>query len=381
MYVIGILSFILLLSTLVGAPVLPELSKELGASDTQVPIIVSSALATVVVLQFFSGTLADRFNPKRLLLVGALLGSVSSLLCVVATDWSQLLALRIIGGVADAISMPVLLLITATLGKDKPGKFFGILRSSQGLSFIAGPALGAAFSLISLRSPFLIDGILSLVAVVAIALLMRDEVKKEGEHAPNPNLLKTLKTIFIDKRIYAYILLGMSALFGFSIVYTFVASKSKILGFTPWQLGLIITAGALVFTIVSFFTGILSDRGYRKHMVITSQIIIITSGIGLALWGNSYTSIILIYSLFCAGEAMAFLLSFVYGAKIFESRHMGTAMGAFDSVIDLSLMIGPIIGISVYAATQQFAPVFYIVCIPAVLGLVGMTFHRAFDVK
>ena len=79
-----------------------------------------------------------------------------------AVHWLQLLSLRIIGDIADAIAMPALLAITASPGGDKPGKFFGILRRRQGLSFVIGPALGGALSFVSLRSLFLVDGISSL---------------------------------------------------------------------------------------------------------------------------------------------------------------------------------------------------------------------------
>ena len=163
MYAIGLMAFIIFLITLVSLPVLPRLSTELGAETYQIPIVVPAALATVVVAQFFAGALADRFSRQRLILVGTALGSVSSLLCLIASDWVHLVVLRVLGGVADAISMPALLAITSTLGKDAPGRFFGILRSSQGLSFVVGPAMGAFDSLMDLS--LLIAPLLGVVAL------------------------------------------------------------------------------------------------------------------------------------------------------------------------------------------------------------------------
>ncbi len=60
MYGVGIVAFILFLSTLIGVPVLPQLSKDLGAGAIAIPIVVSAALATVAIAQFFTGILADR---------------------------------------------------------------------------------------------------------------------------------------------------------------------------------------------------------------------------------------------------------------------------------------------------------------------------------
>ena len=80
MYGIGLFAFILILSTLIGVPVLPRLSQELGAPNAVIPIILSASLVTVVLAQFFTGILADKWSKRSLILIGALLGSASSLL-------------------------------------------------------------------------------------------------------------------------------------------------------------------------------------------------------------------------------------------------------------------------------------------------------------
>lgn len=86
MYAIGVMAFIIFLSSLVSLPILPQLSTQLGAQTYQIPIVVSAALATVVVAQFFAGALADRYSRQRLILIGTLLGSISSLLCLLAAE-------------------------------------------------------------------------------------------------------------------------------------------------------------------------------------------------------------------------------------------------------------------------------------------------------
>lgn len=262
MYGIGILAFILFLSTLIGVPVLPALSEELGAKTTEIPIVVSAALATVVVVQLFTGSLADRYSKRVLILTGALIGSISSLLCVVATDWTQLLILRIAGGIADAISMPALLAVTASLGKAQPGKFFGILRSSQGLSFAIGPALGSLFSLVSIRTPFIADGLFSLVAFVVATALLKDTDKTKPEH--DLRLFQGLSSAFSNKRVYIYLLMGISGLFGWGILGSFVPTKAQLLSLEAWQIGLILSGGAFIFSFVSYTVGALSDRFGRK---------------------------------------------------------------------------------------------------------------------
>lgn len=366
MYSIGTVTFVLFLSTLIGVPVLPALSIELGAPDTLVPLVISASLATVVVVQFFTGVLADRYSVRILVLIGALLGGISSILCVFATDWTQLLAWRIVGGVADAIAMPALLVLTSTLAKDRPGKFFGILRGSQGLSYVVGPALGSGFSLVSLRTPFIFDGVLSLVAFVVSFILLKNTEKTHAEH--DIKLFKGLKTTFADKRVYLYLLMGISGFFAYGILASIVPTKGQLTGLASWQIGLIITIGSAVFSLVSYTVGALSDKYGRKKFVIASQVIIAGSVAGL-VFSDSFITLLVCYCLFTVGETTTFLLSFVYASEAFERKYMGTSMAVFDSVIDLTLFFGPLIAVSVFSITDNLTPVFIIAGIPALLAV------------
>ena len=369
MYAIGIIAFVLFLSTLIGVPVLPALSKELGADSTEIPIVVSAALVTVVLAQFGSGFLADRYSKRRLLLIGSLCGSLSSFLCVVATQWSQLLLFRILGGLADAITMPALLAVTATLGQDQPGKFFGILRGSQGLSFVAGPLLGSLFSLHSLRFPFMVDGVCSLIAFGVIYTLFQDTGKAQAEHSLS--MFRGIKTVFVQPGVYLYLLLGVSGMWSFGILYSFVPTKAELLGLHAWQIGLIMGGGAMIFSLVSYSIGRLSDRFGRYPFVLAAQLGILVSGISLLL-SQCFLSLGLSYALFCVGETMTFLLSFVYAATAFKKEYMGMSMGIFDSLMDLALFIGPLLAISAHKTFGSLDSVFILAIFPA-----GITFFAA----
>ena len=84
-HLLALVTFILFLSTQIGVPSLPRLSAEMGANPQEMAAVLSSALMTLVALQFFSGVLADRFGRRAVLVVGAALGGLTSLLCVFVT--------------------------------------------------------------------------------------------------------------------------------------------------------------------------------------------------------------------------------------------------------------------------------------------------------
>ena len=366
MYAIGVMAFIIFLSNLVSLPVLPRLSTELGAETYQIPIVVSAALATVVVVQFFTGALADRFSRQRLILVGTALGSVSSLLCLIASDWIHLVGLRVLGGIADAISMPALLAITSTLGKDAPGRFFGILRSSQGLSFVVGPAIGAALSLVSLRAPFLVDGLLSLVAFCATFYLIKGGERAPSEH--NLGVFRSLGATFRNSHVFVYLLMGFAGLFAFGIFGVFVPTKGEVLGLEAWEIGLILATGSFAFSVSSYFTGVISEKVGRKVYVLASLGLLILSGVGL-VYADSLSLLIGFYVLFCLTNAVPYLLSFVYASEAFDTSYIGAAMGAFDSLMDLSLLIAPLLGVAALGMTGEMAYPLLLAVLPAFLAL------------
>jgi len=205
MCAIAVTSSVLLQSTQLDVPVLPALARQLGADASGMAVTLSAALMTLLLLQFFSSVLAARYGLRRVLVCGALLGGISSLLCAVIDHWQLLLILRILGGAADAVVMPALLGLTAEIARGWHGAFFGILRSSQGFSFIIAPVIGCWASLWGFRARFVADGLLSMMASVILALAV-------GEHKPligsgrRASQLWQLRSIFTDRRAYAFAL-------------------------------------------------------------------------------------------------------------------------------------------------------------------------------
>lgn len=347
---------------------MPGLSKELGAATTQVASVVAAGFATTFIAQIFTGYLADRYSKRILISAAALLGSLSSLLVIAVTDWKQLFILIIIGGIADAVATPPLLAITATLGKKDSAKYFGILRSSQGISFVLGPALGGLLSFASLRVPFILDGVFSLIACLAAFLLLNDHNNHEPKQEKALTFSHGFRLAFSNTQVYLFLLMGISGLFGFGIFYSFIPVKSQLLGFEPWQIGFILSGGAIVFSTISFTAGQLSNKLGRRRSIVLSQVIMIVGGVGLAL-SDTFLMLLIFYALFVVGEAMSYLLSFVYASDVLDHNYIGTAMGAFDSIMDLSLFTGPIIAVALYDAINWISPIFLLAVVPPILTL------------
>jgi MFS family permease len=299
------------------------------------------------------------------LVAGAVLGGLTSLLCAFAAHWQELLALRILGGAADAIAMPALLGLTAEMSAGRQGTFFGVLRSSQGLSFILAPSIGGWLSLYSLRAPFVVDGLLSFVAcAVLFAFVRSGEIRQSRRLA-----LSELAQVFSQRRVYAFALFAAVNNFAFPILSAFLPVKAVSLGYAAWQIAVLLVMEAIGFTVASFLVGRFSDRWGRRLFVIAAQPLIVLACVGLFLV-HDLPPMIAWYTLFGLAGGTTFLLGLVMMADVASSERAVATLGLFDAGIDLVILIAPPVGL---AASGLVGP-------DPVLALAGLPALLAFPV-
>ncbi|MFQ6041438.1 MAG: MFS transporter [Candidatus Poribacteria bacterium] len=77
LYIVAFASFAFLLSTQLVKPVMPELTSVTSASTSQAASILSSSIVALVLFQFVSGPLADRYGNRRMVLLGVILGAIT----------------------------------------------------------------------------------------------------------------------------------------------------------------------------------------------------------------------------------------------------------------------------------------------------------------
>jgi MFS family permease len=364
---LALTTFVLFLSTLVGTPVIPDLAAELGADARATAATLSSALMTVVLLQFFTGGLADRYGRRLILGSAALAGGLTSLGCALAGDWRLLLAMRILGGVADAVSMPALLGLTAEMSDGRQGTVFGVLRSAQGLSFILGPAIGGALSLISLRAPFLVDACLSLVACGLLVCFVPARGTHPGERREWAQL-RRLKVLFTDRRFYAFALFCGVNNVAFPVLAAFLPVKARSLGADPRQISLMLAVEAGCFSLASWLAGRAADRWGRRPFVIVAQPGVMLACLGLAL-APTWPSLVAWYALYGLAGGTTFLLGLVMAADVTPAADAAGLLGAFDAAVDLLLFLAPALALLAYGRLGSPEPLIVASGVPALLAL------------
>ena len=164
--------FIALLDLTIINLAVPSLTRDLGASTTQVFWAVNSYGLVLALAIIPSGRLGDRFGHRRLFILGTIILAAASLACGVATSPFVLIAGRFLQGVGAGMLVPqTLTLIGVTFPENTRGRAVGVWGSIAGTASVIGPlAGGVLIDGLSWRWVFLVN---LPIAVLVVILGMR----------------------------------------------------------------------------------------------------------------------------------------------------------------------------------------------------------------
>lgn len=106
-YIVGCALFMQMLDATVVATALPTMAADLNTSVIRMNAIITSYLLAVAVFVPVSGWAADRFGARRIFLAAILLFTLSSVACAASQSLEQLVAARVVQGLAGAMMVPV----------------------------------------------------------------------------------------------------------------------------------------------------------------------------------------------------------------------------------------------------------------------------------
>jgi EmrB/QacA subfamily drug resistance transporter len=172
-----LVSFVAFLDGAVINVALPALERELGGGLVVQQWVVDGYLITLGALILVAGSLSDSFGRMRVLWIGLIGFTVTSLLCAVAPNGVFLVVSRIFQGAAGALLVPSsLALIIATFAPAVQGKAIGTWTAWTTVAFVVGPLLGGVLvDMVSWRLIFAVNVLPIAVALWLMLGLGRDE--------------------------------------------------------------------------------------------------------------------------------------------------------------------------------------------------------------
>ena len=323
----------------VAVPVLPDLSRRLGASPTMIGLLFGSFGVTLLTVSMPMGAVSDRIGRKPPLVGGLVALAAASILFAFSTSLPWLFAARLVQGAADAVTWVVGFALIADLYRqEERGPVMGLVMSGTNFAFMFGPTLGGwLYEAGGIRLPFLF--VAALAAAGAMAFLWFDLPSTRSAHETVP-----VATVLRAPAVAACTAAVVAASATISMLEPVLPLYlSATLGLGPARIGLLFGIGAVASTVLHPVYGRLVNRFGSRPMTMTGLVLVACLLPFLSL-ATSYRSAIAVYVICAAAISMIITPSLTYMAEATASAgagSFGVGYGLYNVAWGAGLLGGP----------------------------------------
>lgn len=181
--IIGAALFMQTLDSTVISNALPTMARSLGEDPVTLNLAITAYLLAAAVFLPVSGWVADRFGAKSVFRASILGFALSSLLCGIAGNLAELVAVRMLQGVAGALMLPVgRLVLLRSVPKSELVRAMSWLTMPALLGPILGPPIGGFIvTFWSWRWIFFINVPMGLLGMLLATLFVPDICEERAE--------------------------------------------------------------------------------------------------------------------------------------------------------------------------------------------------------
>ena len=271
----------------VTVPVLPQITKELGAGLEVAGLVFVAQLLGTLAAPLPTGYLIDRLGRRRVLLAGPLVTAAASLLVAkVAIDGSlyELLVYRFIAGWGEQMWMLSRIAVIADTGaSSQRGKQVTSMFGVQQIGNLTGPVIGGVAAVqLGLWTPFVMHAAIVLVAVIPSFFILRESApdrRREPQSfaassasGPEPGVWRRLLVPPLPAVFAVQFLANVTrgGIFGGGVIVLYAAYAYDV---APDELGYLRGAMAAVGIPIIFAGGFVMDRFGRKYTIVPGLIL------------------------------------------------------------------------------------------------------------
>ncbi|MGC4960733.1 MFS transporter [Gordonia sp. DT101] len=228
-------------------PILNTIREELNAPPSKLTLLFAVYLGVQVVAMLITGWAAYRFGPKRTLTVGLTLIVVAAGVSTFAGNIDQLIALRVLWGLGNALFMATALAFI--VGAARGGQHGAILlyEAALGVGLAVGPLVGALLGAWTWRGPFGGTALLMLIGAVLCALMLPKDGSR-GDRAA-VSIADPIKAL----RNRTLLLTSIGSAFYTGALFTVIAYAPLAMGLSPIPAGMIFFGWGLLTAVSGVF--------------------------------------------------------------------------------------------------------------------------------
>lgn len=370
-------AFIIALGYGLVAPVIPQFATSFGVGMAAAGAVVSVFAGTRLIFAPASGSLIDALGSRWVYLTGLILVAVSTGLVACAQEYWHMLALRALAGCGSTMfTVSAAGLIISLSPPEIRGRCSSAYASGFLFGNIGGPIIGAALSVLGMRWPFIIYGVMVALAAFVVWWRMPRTI---GARATRGAALPVVPVReVLHDRAFLAALVGAFANgwsnFGVRVA-TVPLFAAAVFDNGAAIAGLAMTAFAAGNAVALQFSGRLSDRIGRRPLIIAGLVV---NAAFTATFGFSHQFATLLAVSAGAGFGAGLLnpsQQAVIADIVGPERSGGKVVAAYQMTQDLGTIVGPIL-IGSLAHTVGFGSAFIICAAISTIAAIAWLFGR-----
>lgn len=342
-------------------PVLPDLVAEIAhAPASQTSFYVGALFAVFSLMQFLFapvlGGLSDRFGRRPVLLVSLAALGINALLWVWVDDLRWLFVMRVFAGVFSANVSTASAYIADVTPPEQRARTFGLLGAMFGLGFVLGPVLGGVLGQSWIRLPFLVAAALIGCNVLYGLLVLPESLPPERRRRfdwKRANAFGSLLALGVDRATLRLAFAWCCTWFAIGAQQTsFILANQMRFGWSTLENGLAMALGGATQVLVQgvLVRPVIARLGPRRT-ALAGYGFSVAGYLFYALAASPWTMLAGVPVLALgalAGPPVQSMLSLKAGPL-----HQGEIQGALSSLQALTLVAGPLVMGSLFAAATR----------------------------
>jgi MFS family permease len=326
---------------------LPFYATELGVGLTMVSVIVSAAAIGTLLTDVPAGALLCRIGLRRAMLIGSALVVVGTISLALPLSPASVVSFRLLAGIGTAMwGLSRHAFITQNADKASRGRSIAVFGGINRIGMFAGPAVGGLVATAtSTSASFLVAGVMGLLAFTAAVAF----IPQEQESGPKPRgsgrkrwdlVRHTLRTNSGDLTAAAVAqLFAQMIRQGRQLLIPLVGATT--LGLNPAQVGLVMTASAVLDMSMFIPAGVLMDRYGRKFAAVPS-FALMAVGIGMVPFAGNFVGLLIAALVIGLGNGLGSGTMMTLGADLAPEGATGEFLGIWRLIGDVGMVAGPL---------------------------------------
>jgi multidrug resistance protein len=322
----------------IAVPVLPDLSRRLGASPTTIGVLFASFGLTLLLVSMPMGAVSDRVGRKTPMVGGLIALAAATVLFAFARGLPGLFAARLVQGGADAVTWVVGFALIADLyGPEERGRVTGMVMSGTGFAFMVGPSLGGwLYEMGGMKLPFLTVAAMAVAGAIAFSWLRIPSPRSAHDPVPVGAVLRVPAIAACATAVVA----GSATT---SMLEPVMALHLHALDVNPARIGLLFGIAAVATTMLHPLYGRLADRWGARRLTLLG-LVLASLVLPFLARTRTFESAIVVFIFQAATMALVITPSLAYMGQATSDAGIGSfgvAYGLYNMAWGVGLLTGP----------------------------------------